>query len=180
MVSLVANYLNHSTTWRIPCCGIPFFWLIYPFVVQNYRCIPYKLDKNVQDKNCRVEDSVRVLMISTPNRKDLVFPKVHFHILPASFSSQFGNSFIGIWIKGLDYTARMQVNALCAVKIDAIVWFFKGGWEDDETLDQAACREAMEEAGVTGLLGVCHFIFSAWDFHDCFLHFRLNSKILRA
>ncbi|KAF2288420.1 hypothetical protein GH714_007325 [Hevea brasiliensis] len=53
-------------------------------------------------------------MISTPNRKDLVFPK--------------------------------------------------GGWEDDETLDQAACREALEEAGVTGLLG--ENPLGVWEFRS--------------
>ncbi|KAJ6326407.1 hypothetical protein OIU78_013497 [Salix suchowensis] len=65
-------------------------------------CIPYKLEKNVEDQGSNVEDRVLVLMISTPKRDDLVFPK--------------------------------------------------GGWEDDETLDEAACREAIEEAGVKGIL----------------------------
>ena len=31
----------------------------------------------------------------------------------------------------------------------------QGGWENDETVEQAACREALEEAGVRGILGVC-------------------------
>ncbi|CAN6548573.1 unnamed protein product [Malus baccata var. baccata] len=30
--------------------------------------------------------------------------------------------------------------------------FPKGGWEDDETMREAACREALEEAGVKGVL----------------------------
>ncbi|KDP23245.1 hypothetical protein JCGZ_23078 [Jatropha curcas] len=60
------------------------------------------MDNRVDDQMCRVEERVIVLMISTPNRSDLVFPK--------------------------------------------------GGWEDDESLDQAARREAMEEAGVKGIL----------------------------
>uniref|UniRef100_A0A2C9VCW2 Nudix hydrolase domain-containing protein n=1 Tax=Manihot esculenta TaxID=3983 RepID=A0A2C9VCW2_MANES len=77
-------------------------------------CIPYKLDKNAKEKKCRVEDSVLILMISTPNREDLVFPK--------------------------------------------------GGWENDETLDQAACREALEEAGVTGLLG--EKPLGVWEFRS--------------
>jgi diphosphoinositol-polyphosphate diphosphatase len=32
--------------------------------------------------------------------------------------------------------------------------FPKGGWETDETVEEAACREALEEAGVRGLLQV--------------------------
>jgi 8-oxo-dGTP pyrophosphatase MutT (NUDIX family) len=34
---------------------------------------------------------------------------------------------------------------------------YQGGWEDDETIREAACREAFEEAGVKGILGVCFF-----------------------
>ncbi|KAJ0908900.1 putative NUDIX hydrolase domain-containing protein [Helianthus annuus] len=59
-------------------------------------CIPYRLDKT-KDQN-RIE----VLMVSSPNRDDMVFPK--------------------------------------------------GGWESDETVEEAACREALEEAGVRGIL----------------------------
>ncbi|KAK8617371.1 hypothetical protein V6N13_080287 [Hibiscus sabdariffa] len=65
-------------------------------VVQKYRCIPYRLENDAE------ESRISVLMISTPNRDDLVFPK--------------------------------------------------GGWEDDETVHEAACREALEEAGVKGIL----------------------------
>lgn len=32
--------------------------------------------------------------------------------------------------------------------------FPKGGWELDESLEQAACRESLEEAGVIGLVEV--------------------------
>nr|XP_043634551.1 nudix hydrolase 13, mitochondrial isoform X1 [Erigeron canadensis] len=59
-------------------------------------CIPYRLAKT-KDQN-RIE----VLMVSSPNRDDMVFPK--------------------------------------------------GGWESDETVEEAACREALEEAGVRGNL----------------------------
>ncbi|KAG5249608.1 nudix hydrolase [Salix suchowensis] len=78
-------------------------------------CIPYKLEKNVEDLGSNVEDRVLVLMISTPKRDDLVFPK--------------------------------------------------GGWEDDETLDEAACREAIEEAGVKGILDVRKSM-GVWEFRS--------------
>ncbi|MBA0656363.1 hypothetical protein Goklo_008728 [Gossypium klotzschianum] len=73
-------------------------------MVQKLRCIPYRLQKDVEDSNSSVTSRINVLMISTPNRDDLVFPK--------------------------------------------------GGWENDETVHEAACREALEEAGVKGILDV--------------------------
>ncbi|KAG6788038.1 hypothetical protein POTOM_004091 [Populus tomentosa] len=82
--------------------------------VSSFMCIPYKIDKNVEDQGCNVEDRVHILMISTPNRNDLVFPK--------------------------------------------------GGWEDDETLGEAACREAIEEAGVKGILG--ENPLGVWEFRS--------------
>lgn len=39
--------------------------------------------------------------------------------------------------------------------------FPKGGWEDDETKEQAACREALEEAGVKGTI---KYDLGSWDF----------------
>ncbi|KAG0583604.1 hypothetical protein KC19_3G148700 [Ceratodon purpureus] len=39
--------------------------------------------------------------------------------------------------------------------------FPKGGWENDETVEEAACREALEEAGVRGLL---QDMLGSWDF----------------
>ncbi|XP_062184940.1 nudix hydrolase 13, mitochondrial-like [Phragmites australis] len=56
-------------------------------------CVPYRV---------RTDGQPEVLMVSAPNRNDLVFPK--------------------------------------------------GGWEDDEDVYQAACREALEEAGVKGTI----------------------------
>ncbi|GMH24429.1 hypothetical protein Nepgr_026272 [Nepenthes gracilis] len=64
-------------------------------------CIPYRLRKKVDEDSC-LEDRLEVLMITSANRHDLIFPK--------------------------------------------------GGWEIDETVEEAACREALEEAGVKGLL----------------------------
>lgn len=56
-----------------------------PFTLSGVknRCIPYKIDKNVADKYCNVEDRVLVLMISTPKRDDLVFPKVSINLVIA-------------------------------------------------------------------------------------------------
>ncbi|KAL8247215.1 hypothetical protein R6Q59_008431 [Mikania micrantha] len=59
-------------------------------------CIPYRLAKTKE------QNKIEVLMVSSPNRDDMVFPK--------------------------------------------------GGWESDETVEEAACREALEEAGVKGIL----------------------------
>ncbi|MBA0772742.1 hypothetical protein Gotri_008073 [Gossypium trilobum] len=42
--------------------------------------------------------------------------------------------------------------------------FPKGGWENDETVHEAACREALEEAGVKGILDV-GFDIPSWHRH---------------
>ncbi|GLT75393.1 hypothetical protein SLA2020_471240 [Shorea laevis] len=76
-------------------------------------CIPYKIEKDVADQDSNVEFRLSVLMISTPNRDGLVFPK--------------------------------------------------GGWENDETDREAACREALEEAGVKGKL---HERLGSWEFRS--------------
>ncbi|GKU96302.1 hypothetical protein SLEP1_g9552 [Rubroshorea leprosula] len=77
-------------------------------------CIPYKIEKDVENQNTNFESRLSVLMISTPNRDDLVFPK--------------------------------------------------GGWEDDETVYEAACREALEEAGVKGILS--EKPLGVWEFRS--------------
>ncbi|XVE84257.1 hypothetical protein DITRI_Ditri16bG0156200 [Diplodiscus trichospermus] len=75
-------------------------------------CIPYRMTKD--DSNVDMENRIEVLMISSPNRSDLVFPK--------------------------------------------------GGWEDDETVVEAACREALEEAGVRGILR--EIPLGVWEFRS--------------
>ncbi|EOA25396.1 hypothetical protein CARUB_v10018728mg [Capsella rubella] len=68
-------------------------------------CIPYRMVRDEEEEDSTsvdFENKLEVLMVSSPNRHDLVFPK--------------------------------------------------GGWEDDETVLEAASREAMEEAGVKGIL----------------------------
>ncbi|KAA3462579.1 nudix hydrolase 13, mitochondrial-like isoform X1 [Gossypium australe] len=93
-------------------CGLLNSYLV--FMVQKLSCIPYRLQKDVEDSNSSVTSRINVLMISTPNREDLVFPK--------------------------------------------------GGWENDETVHEAACREALEEAGVKGILDV-GFDIPSWHRH---------------
>uniref|UniRef100_A0A0E0BJR3 Nudix hydrolase domain-containing protein n=1 Tax=Oryza glumipatula TaxID=40148 RepID=A0A0E0BJR3_9ORYZ len=71
-------------------------------------CIPYMIKEDGENSSSSLQDDdhvlerLQVLMISTPKRSDLIFPK--------------------------------------------------GGWEDDESVGEAACREAFEEAGVKGVL----------------------------
>lgn len=78
-------------------------------------CIPYRLKIDVEKIYSNVSyDEFEVLMVSTPNRHDLVFPK--------------------------------------------------GGWEDDESVHEAACREALEEAGVRGILNETSL--GMWEFRS--------------
>nr|AFK46943.1 unknown [Lotus japonicus] len=77
-------------------------------------CIPYRWRKDNTDQMGEAEEILEVLMVSSPKRDDLVFPK--------------------------------------------------GGWEDDETVLEAACREALEEAGVKGILR--EIPLGKWEFRS--------------
>ncbi|CAJ1792990.1 unnamed protein product [Sphenostylis stenocarpa] len=77
-------------------------------------CIPYRWRKFNTDLMGETEEIIEVLMVSSPKRDDLVFPK--------------------------------------------------GGWEDDETVTEAACREALEEAGVKGILR--EIPLGIWEFRS--------------
>ncbi|KAK3002032.1 hypothetical protein RJ639_022543, partial [Escallonia herrerae] len=77
-------------------------------------CIPYRLLNDNEENNIEMQSRIEVLMISSPNHDDLVFPK--------------------------------------------------GGWEDDETVEEAACREALEEAGVRGNIKGNHL--GVWEFRS--------------
>lgn len=78
-------------------------------------CIPYRLKIDGEEEYAdNLYDAIEVLMISTPNRHDLVFPK--------------------------------------------------GGWENDETVHEAACREALEEAGVRGIIDETSL--GMWEFRS--------------
>jgi 8-oxo-dGTP pyrophosphatase MutT (NUDIX family) len=42
----------------------------------------------------------------------------------------------------------MRLLDICSVRF--AVFMLQGGWENDETVEEAAAREAVEEAGVRG------------------------------
>lgn len=97
------------------------------------RCIPYRWTKDNTDQMGETREIIEVLMVSSPKRDDLVFPKV-FHIVCTNN-----------W-----WTSLMKHFILKRFTFFSC----KGGWEDDETVTEAACREALEEAGVKGILRV--------------------------
>lgn len=79
-------------------------------------------------------------MISSPNRHDLVFPKVR-----------------------ICSTKKEKKDRICIFCLTSSIYVcscYQGGWENDETVYEAACREALEEAGVRGILHVGSLIFS--------------------
>ena len=90
-------------------------------------CVPYRMG---------ADGHPELLMVSTPNRDDLVFPKVTDQTIQ-------------------DSTRRVLRSS--AADLDVRIAFFllwQGGWEDDEDVHEAACREALEEAGVKGAINV--------------------------
>lgn len=40
------------------------------------RCIPYRITEDDEDHNGDIENRIQVLMVSSPDRDDRVFPKV--------------------------------------------------------------------------------------------------------
>jgi 8-oxo-dGTP pyrophosphatase MutT (NUDIX family) len=46
----------------------------------------------------------------------------------------------------------------------------QGGWEDDESIDEAACREAFEEAGVKGIISVGALLDLLLTWHASFVY----------
>ncbi|KAI3831250.1 hypothetical protein MKX03_034036 [Papaver bracteatum] len=53
----------------------------------------------------------------------------------------------------VDCESRLELLMVSSPDREDLV-FSKGGWEDDEYIGEAACRAALEEAGVRGILDV--------------------------
>lgn len=51
---------------------------------------------------------------------------------------------------------------------------YQGGWEEDENMHDAACREALEEAGVKGILSVSFFSVLSTGLQLLLLHLQLQ------
>lgn len=52
---------------------------------------------------------------------------------------------------------------------------YQGGWEEDENMHDAARREALEEAGVKGILSVGFFSVLGTALGLLLLHFQLQA-----
>ena len=96
-------------------------------MLDSCSCIPYRF--KFSEDGVKIRDAYEVLVISSQKGQGLMFPKV----LPNKQFLTFPN-----WAPVLNQFASP----------------FQGGWELDESLEQAACRESLEEAGVVGKVEV--------------------------
>jgi hypothetical protein len=88
LFSLYNSYILFSflhialTANTLPLHGLEcFFYILNYLSGANNSCIPYRLEQNVEGCYGSSENKLLVLMISTPNRDDLVFPKVSITLL---------------------------------------------------------------------------------------------------
>lgn len=102
-----------------------------------------------EEEDYRSGKRVEVLMLTSPNRDDFVFPKVINLVCDC-----IAYFFMRIILKShllKDGGANGMMNC-CD--------YFQGEWENDGKVEEAACREALEEAGVRGILSVSSDRFS--------------------
>lgn len=62
-----------------------------------------------------------------------------------------------------DLLSKLEVLMISSPKCHDLV-FPKGGWENDEAMDEAASREALEEAGVRGIIH--DTLLGVWEFRS--------------
>lgn len=66
-----------SWLFQYNCPNFNFLFIFLTFVsCGGNRCIPYRRKANTESHSDNLIDRLEVLMISSPNRDDLVFPKV--------------------------------------------------------------------------------------------------------
>lgn len=118
--------LNGTKFWS---CNLMLNWWFW-----FYRCIPYRYRQTEQESSS-VED-IEVLVISSQKGQGILFPKV----IPLS-----SWLFMSLWL-GFPFEIMFDI---CIIAM-----WLQGGWELDESMEEAAYRETLEEAGVTGHLEV--------------------------
>lgn len=67
-----------QNAWSASSCCIWEYgsWTSADFIFVCIRCIPYRLRKEDEEEKGDLENRIEVVMVSSPNRTDLVFPKV--------------------------------------------------------------------------------------------------------
>uniref|UniRef100_A0A2N9HZY3 Nudix hydrolase domain-containing protein n=1 Tax=Fagus sylvatica TaxID=28930 RepID=A0A2N9HZY3_FAGSY len=109
-------------------------------------CIPFRYRDSVQSGDANTEKIIEVLMINSTSGPGLLFPKGE---LPEENFKEFSSQ---------PCMRQRTLGGLGHSPSPSWRWYSEvtnGGWENDETVQEAAVREAIEEAGVRGeLMGV--------------------------
>lgn len=99
------------------------------------------------------EDEIEVLVITSQRKgKGMLFPKVFdsFQSLCSSISQFYVQVHFNYWI--ISYSKDKIFE-----KLMILINLTQGGWEEDESIEDAALRETVEEAGVVGDVEVGSF-----------------------
>lgn len=113
------------------------------------RCIPYRY--KIEEDGTTTND-MEVLLISSQKGQGLMFPKV------IKITSLAQLLFISFFLR----VNRSELNSS-----SILLFCLQGGWEIDESDEEAALRESLEEAGVIGDVKVSILLFYISNF--CFL-----------